>query len=677
MPNALAHESSPYLLQHQDNPVDWHPWGPEALALARREGKPILLSIGYSSCHWCHVMAHESFENEAVAEVMNRLFVNIKVDREERPDLDQIYQTALQMLTRKSGGWPLTMFLAPDQTPFFGGTYFPCEPRFGLPGFPALLEGVAHAWREKRDEIETQNVEVRRALNDLAPGSPAPLELAERTVHEAIADIKSGFDAEWGGYGAAPKFPRPAELEFMLHRGDEEARDQILFTLARMAEGGLFDQLGGGFYRYSVDARWLIPHFEKMLYDNGPLLGLYADAWAQTREPLFARTAEMTVDWLVREMRSPEGLFYSALDADSEHEEGKFYVWTPDQVQALLSADEYAVAAPHWGLNRPANFEDQAWHLAVVMPLARVVKQLGIAPDQAEELLDSARAKLFKARAGRVRPGLDDKQLTSWNALMIRGLARAARRMNRPDWLALARQATEALKQRAWQDGRLLASYKDGRARFDAYLDDYAFLLAALLELLQADFRPEDLAWAQELADALLTRFEDAEQGGFYFTAHDHEKLILRPRPLHDQAIPSGNGMAALALGRLGHLVGEVRYLDAAERTLRCFQASLASQPALAPTLLRALVENIKPPTIVVLRGPEAELRDWMRQSAGDSPDSTLICAIPNGMANLPPTLVKPEREIVTGYICAGVNCLPEVVRITDLTAILSSYAMN
>jgi hypothetical protein len=677
MSNALAHETSPYLLQHKDNPVDWHPWGPEALELARREGKPILLSIGYSSCHWCHVMAHESFENEDVAAVMNRLFVNIKVDREERPDLDQIYQTALQMLTRKAGGWPLTMFLAPDQTPFFGGTYFPREPRFGLPGIAQLLESVAHAWQEKRSEIEEQNAEVRRALAELAPGTPSPLELTERPVYAAIADIKSGFDVERGGYNGAPKFPRPAELEFMLHRGDDEARDQILFTLAKMAEGGIVDQIGGGFYRYSVDAMWLIPHFEKMLYDNGPLLGLYADAWAQTREPLFTRTAEMTVDWLVREMSSPEGLFYSALDADSEHEEGKFYVWTPDQVRALLTEDEYAVAAPHWGLNRPANFEEKAWHLAVAKPLSAVAKQLGIALEEAEDRLDSARERLFKARTGRVRPGLDDKLLTSWNALMIRGLARAARRMNRPDWLVLARQAAEALKQRIWQDGRLLASYKDGCARFDAYLDDYAFLLAALLELLQADFRVADLAWAQELADTLLTQFEDKEQGGFYFTAHDHEKLILRPKPLHDHAIPSGNGMAALTLGRLGHLLGEARYLDAAERTLRCFQSSLASQPAPAPTLLTALAEFIKPPTIVVLRGPETALQGWMREISAESPDAALTFAIPNGMANLPRTLAKPEREIVTGYVCAGVNCLPEVVRISDLTAILSSQAMN
>jgi uncharacterized protein YyaL (SSP411 family) len=677
MSNALAQETSPYLLQHRDNPVDWHPWGPEALALARREDKPILLSIGYSSCHWCHVMAHESFENEDVAAVMNRLFVNIKVDREERPDLDQIYQTALQMLTRRAGGWPLTMFLTPDQTPFFGGTYFPREPRFGLPGIVQLLESVAHAWHERRGEIEAQNGEVLRALADLTPAGPVPMELSDRPIRAAVADIKRGFDVERGGYNGAPKFPRPAELEFMLHRGDAEARDQILFTLARMAEGGLFDQIGGGFYRYSTDAMWLIPHFEKMLYDNGPLLGLYADAWAQTQEPLFARTAEMTVDWLVREMRSPEGLFYSAMDADSEHEEGKFYVWTPDQVRALLTEDEYAVAAPHWGLDRPANFEEKHWHLSVARPLHAVAERLGIAIDEAQRRLDSARSKLFEARAGRIRPGLDDKMLTSWNALTIRGLARAARRMDRPDWLALARQAAEALKQRLWLDGRLMASYKAGRARFDAYLDDHAFLLAALLELLQADFRIEELNWAQALVDALLGRFEDGERGGFYFTGHDHERLILRPKPMHDNAMPSGNGMAALGLIRLGHILGDARYLEAGERTLRSFFAALSDQPAPAPTLLAALQELLTPPCIAVLRGAETELRAWMRQIQPSAPDRALVFAIPSGTIGLSSELDKPARAGVTAYVCAGANCLPEIVQISELRSILSGYAMN
>jgi len=670
--NRLAQETSPYLQQHAANPVDWYPWGPEALARAQAEDKPILLSIGYSSCHWCHVMAHESFEDESVAEVMNRLFVNVKVDREERPDLDQIYQGALQMLTGRAGGWPLTMFLAPDQTPFFGGTYFPRESRFGLPGLVQVLESVAHAWHHKRAEIDRQSESLRDALADGQAAIPSPLALDHGPIGRAVAANKSAFDESHGGYGGAPKFPRPADLEFLLALGDDTARGQVLVTLRKMAEGGLFDQLGGGFYRYSVDEMWLIPHFEKMLYDNGPLLGLYADAWAQTGEALFARTAEMTVAWLGREMTSPEGLFYAALDADSEHEEGKYYVWTPDQVRALLGPEDYAVAAPHWGLDRPANFEDHAWHLHVARPLAAVAARLGIAESAAAERLEHARASLHQARAGRVRPGLDDKVLTSWNALMIRGLARAARRFGRADWLALARRTIDALRARVWLDGRLLASYKAGQARLNGYLDDHAFLLAALLETMQAGYRPVDMRWACELADALLADFEDPEAGGFYFTRHDHEPLLQRPKPGQDNATPSGNGVAALGLNRLGHLVGEQRYIDAAERCQRLFQAAVAEQPMAHATLLMALAEQIEPPRIVVLRGPDAALADWLAALNPICPADTLLLAVPADAYDLPATLAKPVRSGVTGYVCAGANCLPEIVQMTELQAILS-----
>ncbi|MFA5082690.1 MAG: thioredoxin domain-containing protein [Hydrogenophilaceae bacterium] len=670
--NRLAQETSPYLLQHKDNPVDWQPWGPEALARARAEDKPILLSIGYSSCHWCHVMAHESFENAEVAAVMNEHFINIKVDREERPDLDQIYQTALQMLTRRAGGWPLTMFLAPDQTPFFGGTYFPREPRFGLPGFVQLLESVAYAWQHKRGEIDEQGESLRASLADQAPAGPYPLPADRAPIMRAVEANKANFDEMHGGYGAAPKFPRPADLEFLLALGDAAARDQVLFSLARMAEGGLFDQLGGGFYRYSVDEMWMIPHFEKMLYDNGPLLGLYADAWASTGEPLFERAAGMTVDWLAREMTSPEGLFYAALDADSEHEEGRFYVWTPDRVRALLSPEAYAVAAPHWGLDRPANFEGQAWHLRVAQSLAKVAARLGLAETEAAERLADARSTLFNARASRVRPGLDDKVLTSWNALMIRGLARAARRFGRADWLALAQRAIDALRQRVWLDGRLLASYKNGEARLNGYLDDHAFLLAALLEAMQAGYRAEDMKWACALADALLADFEDKETGGFFFTRHDHEPLIQRPKPGHDNATPSGNGLAALSLNRLGLLVGEERYVEASGRCVRLFQPALAEQPMAYSTLLTALAEQIQPARIVVLRGEGAELADWLATANRLCPADTLLLAIPSGTPALPIPLAKPVRNGVTAYVCAGANCLPEIVQLTELAAILS-----
>jgi len=672
MPNRLAREASPYLLQHQDNPVDWYPWGPEALALARAQDKPILLSIGYSSCHWCHVMAHECFEDPEVAAVMNRLFINIKVDREERPDLDQIYQTAHQLLTGRGGGWPLTLFLTPEQVPFFAGTYFPKQPRYGLPGFIQLMEHVAQAWREQRSEIEGQNAALMDWLAGSVPRAGGTAPLTAGPIAEAVTALKMNFDPVWGGYGKAPKFPRPSELEFLLRRGDAEAQSQVVFSLRKMAEGGLLDQLGGGFYRYSTDERWGIPHFEKMLYDNGPLLTLYAEAWRRTGEPLFARAVEATVAWLAREMTAPEGGFYSALDADSEHEEGKFYVWTPAEVEGLLSAEEYAVAAPHWGLTAAPNFEDHAWHLLVDRPLSAVADALGIALAEAEVRLNRAKAKLFAAREQRVRPGRDDKILTSWNALAIKGLAYAARVMQRPDWLSLAQAAADGLRAQAWREGRLFASSKDGVARHKAYLDDHAFLLEALLELLQAEYRPQDLAWARELADRLLGDFEDPA-GGFYFTGHDHERLIVRTKPAYDNATPSGNGVAAYALNRLGHLLGEPRYLAAAERTLRLFYPALAEQPAPHASLLLALHEVLTPPRLVILRGPQPELTAWHAAAqAAAGPDDLLLCLGPE-LADLPAALAKPCRDRASAYVCTGVNCLAEIVQMHDMQAILSA----
>ncbi len=445
MPNRLAGETSPYLQQHAENPVDWHPWGEEALTLAKREGKPILLSIGYSACHWCHVMAHESFEDAEVAAVMNRLFVNIKVDREERPDLDQIYQTAHQMLTGRAGGWPLTMFLTPDGTPFFGGTYFPKAPRYGLPGFPGLCQQVADAWRDRRADIEQQNGELLKALSAGASTRPLSGELTATPLKLAVERAAQSYDADFGGFGGAPKFPHPADLELLLRRhaatGEARCGEMALHTLRCMAEGGLFDQIGGGFCRYSVDERWAIPHFEKMLYDNGPLLRLYADARRVSGDALFKRVAEETAGWVMREMQSPEGGYFSSLDADSEHEEGKFYVWSREEVSRCTTAEEYAVVAAHYGLERPANFEGAYWHLHVALPLAGVATSLNRPLAECEYLLASAREKLFAAREERIRPGRDEKILTSWNALMIEGMAHAGRVLGRDDWLDSARRA--------------------------------------------------------------------------------------------------------------------------------------------------------------------------------------------------------------------------------------------
>src|SRR5499427_1973631 len=662
MPNRLADQTSPYLQQHADNPVDWYPWGEEALSRARAENKPILLSVGYSACHWCHVMAHESFEDPQVAAIMNRHFVNIKVDREERPDLDQIYQLAHQMLAQRTGGWPLTMFLTPEGTPFFGGTYFPKEQRYNLPGFPQVLEHIARVWRDHRGEISRQNETLLATFEGMQPGAPAHhSELSAGPLEQALRALKTNFDARFGGFGGAPKFPHPAELEFCLRRsaaaGDGAAERIATYTLERMALGGIYDQLGGGFARYSVDAEWTIPHFEKMLYDNGPLLRLYADAWCATRNPLFARVAEETAAWVMREMQSQEGGYYSSLDADSEHEEGKFYVWTPDEVRSLVSPEEYAVLAPHYGLDGAPNFENSHWHLRVVRPLEK----------GAEALLASARKKLFEAREKRVRPGRDDKVLVSWNALMIAGMARAAAVFGRDDWLASAKQALAFIHGRMWREGRLLATYKDGRAHLNAYLDDHAFLLAALLELLQAEFDPGVLAFAEELAEVLLEQFEDREKGGFFFTSHDHEKLIHRPKPGYENATPSGNGAAAFALQRLHFLTGESRYALAAERTLAQFHAELAEHPGGHATLLAALEEHQQPTRTVIVRGPEGALEPWRRALAERYAPQTIMLAIGDAERDLPPVLAKPVVERVSAWVCEGTSCLPPVDRLDTL----------
>jgi uncharacterized protein YyaL (SSP411 family) len=658
--NRLAATTSPYLLQHADNPVAWQPWDEQALAQARAENKPILLSIGYSACHWCHVMAHESFEDPAVAAVMNRLFVNIKVDREERPDLDQIYQLAHQMLAQRSGGWPLTMFLTPDGTPFFGGTYFPKTPRYGLPAFTELCEQVAAAFEQRRDSIEEQNLALRKALAETVATAAATGITFDTQPLAAAADWQARtVDRVHGGFGRAPKFPHPTDLAFLLHHADAELRSLALLTLRRMAEGGIYDQIGGGFCRYSVDERWEIPHFEKMLYDNGPLLALYADAWALTGEPLFARIVEETAAWTMREMQATAGGYYAALDADSEGEEGKYYVWTREEIQALLTPAQWNVAAAHWGLNEDANFEGH-WHLKVAAPL-----------DEADRpLIDAAKQTLYVAREQRVRPGCDDKILTSWNALMIAGMAHAARVFDRADWLASAQRALGFLRQQHWRDGCLHATSRDGQVRLRAYLDDHAFLLAALLELLQAEFRADDLAFAIELADALLADFEDRDAGGFFFTAHDHETLILRPKSAHDNATPSGNGVAAFALQRLGHLLGEPRYLTAAERTLRLFWPALAQSPAGFGSLLPTLAEALTPPDMVILRGPAQDLPAWRRFLGADS--RRLVLALPNGLDALPAALAKPESARVQAWLCRGAACLAPVAEMPALKPLLA-----
>jgi uncharacterized protein YyaL (SSP411 family) len=669
MPNRLAQETSPYLRQHAENPVDWYPWGEEALARARAEDKPILLSIGYSACHWCHVMAHESFEDPATARVMNRLFVNIKVDREERPDLDHIYQTTHQLLSGASGGWPLTVFLTPEQLPFFSGTYFPPQPRHGLPAFRELLARAERAYREQRDAIAQQGAALREALARFAPAGAPPAALERRPIDEAVAALRAEFDSVHGGFGTAPKFPQPQLLSFLLRHDPEPA----LATLRNMAVGGVYDQLGGGFYRYSVDARWMIPHFEKMLYDNAALLALTADAYALTHEPLFARIADETVAWALREMRDPRGAFYAALDADSEGHEGRFYVWSREEAAALLTDDEYAVVAQHYGLSKAPNFEGR-WHLYVAQPIEAVAARLARPLADVERDLGCARAKLAAARGRRVRPGRDDKILTSWNGLMIGALARAARVFERSDWLAAAHDALDFLRAEVWRDSRLYATWQAGRARHAGYLDDYAFLLAAALESMQAQFRRGDYDFALALADALLARFEDKAHGGFYFTAHDHEPLIHRDQPVADHATPGGNAVAAFALQRLSYLSGDAAHAKAAERCLKRFGHILQQAPHAVPTLLCALHDHLDPPTQVVLRGPGQELPAWQRALAARFLPQTLVFALANDAADPPPGLAHPTGERVAAYVCAGQACLPPIL---ELDALLETVTSN
>jgi uncharacterized protein YyaL (SSP411 family) len=681
MPNRLAQETSPYLQQHANNPVDWFPWGEEALRCAREQDKPILLSIGYSACHWCHVMAHESFEDAWVAAVMNRLFINIKVDREERPDLDQIYQAAHAMLTQRSGGWPLTLFLTPDQTPFFGGTYFPKKARYNLPGFVQLLEQVAGIYRSRREDIARQNASLLHAFDSMLPSVEDQVSFSDAPLDAVCGASRQAFDAVHGGFGGAPKFPQPAGLEFLLRRaargGDPDARNMALHTLRKMADGGIHDQLGGGFCRYSVDERWAIPHFEKMLYDNGPLLALYADAHVLTGEAVFRRVAQGIAGWAMREMQSPQGGFYSSLDADSEHEEGKYYVWTPEQVKSLLSAEEYDIAAVYYGLDQYPNFENRHWNLLVAQPLDAIAQARHLPLEQVEQLLASAQQKLFAARANRVHPGRDEKILVSWNALMIKGMAHAGRTLEEPAWLVSAQRAADFIRTTMWQNGRLLATCKDGKAHLNAYLDDYAFLLDALLELLQAEFRPADLEFARALADVLLEQFEDTQEGGFFFTSHDHEKLIHRPKPGHDNATPSGNGIAAFALQRLGHLLGEARYLEAAERTLKLYYPDLAQQPAGFMSLLMALQEYLAPPQIVILRSAPGASAAWRRQLLQHYWPGTLILALEGEFTGLPETLAKPLSQGVSAWVCQGATCLPAIEDCDELIAVCQSGWRN
>lgn len=649
--NRLADEASPYLQQHAGNPVHWQPWDEQALEQARREDKPILISIGYSACHWCHVMEHESFDDNDTAAIMNEHFICIKVDREERPDLDKVYQTAHQLLVQRPGGWPLNMIIAPDShLPIFGGTYFPPEPRHGMPDFKTVLTRVAEFYHNRRDELTGQYDYLTQALSRLHSDTPDS-QLNQSLLDEAEAEIARNFDTRHGGLGEAPKFFHVPSLEYCFKRAHEDPAKLglgklVTDTLNIMANSGIFDQLMGGFYRYSVDNYWMIPHFEKMLYDNGQLLALYAETGNITGNKLFAHTAIKTAEWVLSEMTSDDGGYYATLDADSEGEEGKYYVWSSDELKQLLNDKQWQQLAGHYRLEGTPNFEGR-WHLHANEP----------GNDAVDSSLDSIHTLLLETRGQRIRPGRDEKILTSWNALMIRGMAVAGRLLDKPEFITSARNAMQLMKTRLWQGNTLHATYKDGVARHPAYLDDHAYLLWAALELLQAQWDDDLLQFAIELADTLIADFEDEHRGGFLFTAHDHEALPYRPKPGSDDAMPSGNGIAALSLQRLGLLLGESRYLSTAENTLKAMQPSMKGYLPGAGALLLALREQLQPPEIVILRGKADELQPWQSTLNKHHRPGRLIFAIPDN-AMLPAALAsKTCTEGVAAYRCQGMQC--------------------
>ncbi|HEV2859327.1 MAG TPA: thioredoxin domain-containing protein [Solirubrobacterales bacterium] len=661
MANRLAQETSPYLLQHQDNPVDWYPWGPEALERAREEDRPILLSVGYSACHWCHVMERESFEDAETAAYMNEHFVCVKVDREERPDVDAIYMEAVQAISGH-GGWPMTVFLDPEGVPFYGGTYFPPDNSRGMPSFRMVMEAVIHAYATQRDEIRERAPGTRARLSAIGEVEPRPDLPGTTELEEAVRRLLGVADRRNGGFGGAPKFPPASSLELLLARGETE---HVELTLDKMLAGGIYDQIGGGFARYAVDAVWLVPHFEKMLYDNALLARIYLHGWQELGHERYRRVCEETLDWMLREMRGPEGGFYSALDADSEGEEGKFYVWTPAEIEEVLAADPNCIRfSPQqvgnlmqfWGVTEAGNFEG-----------ANILHLTEGADSEEPEGLAEARRALFEARSQRVWPGLDDKRLTSWNALAIAALADAGAVLGREDYLEAARAcASFLLEQLRDESGNLLRTYKDGRAHLNAYLEDHAFLLEALLALYEASLEERWFTEARTLAETMIERFGDPERGGFYSTSSDHEELIARRKEVGDHPIPSGNSSAAMGLLRLEALTGDRRYGEAGAAVFALFGKPAVEHPDAFAHMLRALDFHLSPTREVALVGNDlSELAAVVREK----PRPHLVLAGGPEGSDQPPLLAG--RTSVDGkpaaYACENFTCQLPVTDPTEL----------
>jgi uncharacterized protein YyaL (SSP411 family) len=678
--NRLAHETSPYLLQHKDNPVDWYPWGEEALARAHAEDRPILLSIGYAACHWCHVMAHESFEDEQTAALMNELFVNIKVDREERPDLDTIYMEAVQALTGH-GGWPMTVFLTPAGEPFYGGTYFPPTSRQGLPAFRDVVRGVADAYRERRDDVAHNATQLRERLQasvQLVADTASEDTLTPATLELAVQTLRQGFDGTQGGFGTAPKFPQPMTLDFLLRQHVRTNSTATLsmaeLTLEKMARGGMYDQLGGGFHRYSVDDRWLVPHFEKMLYDNALLAPVYLHAYQLTSKDLYRRIAVEVLDWIVREMTAPEGGFYSTLDADSEGQEGKYYTWTLDELTRLLGHDDARLVAAYFGMQPRGHVEGaNVLHLPRTIDVA--AERTGASIERLGEALDKARVLLTNTRDHRTPPGRDEKILTAWNGLAIRAFATAASALGRADYGARAETAATFLLANVRQNGRLFRTYKDDQAKLNGYLEDYACLADGLLALYEATFAPHWLEEARALVVTMLDQFWDEDGGGFFDTSRDHEPLIARPKSVFDNAVPSGNSVAADVLLRLAVIYDEPAWTARAARILRGLREPMTRYPTAFGRLLCALDFAVAAPQEVALVGtwdaPDtAALLDVVRLRF--RPNTVVALREPGVRENIQPALLRGRNLVdgrATAYVCQHYACQHPVTVPDELAA--------
>ncbi|MEC4687374.1 MAG: thioredoxin domain-containing protein [Nitrospirota bacterium] len=662
--NRLAHETSPYLRQHGHNPVDWYPWGEEALARAKAENKPILLSIGYSACHWCHVMAHESFENPEIAKLMNEHFVNIKVDREERPDLDDIYQKSVQVFMGRGGGWPLTVFLTPDQEPFYGGTYFPPVPRYNMPSFPQVLLGVVEAYHQHGAEVQQNVQRVKAGLQRVNSARPSAEPLTYELFDGAATDLCMLYEPVHGGFGDGPKFPTVPPLSLLLRQWyrvrDQSAREEVEHSLRKMAAGGIYDHLGGGFHRYSVDGQWLVPHFEKMLYDNAQLVRIYLDGWRLTREVRFRRVVEETLDYISREMCHPDGGFFAAQDADSEGHEGKFFLWEPAEIKAVLGPELGETFCRFYDVTEAGNFEGKN-----ILNRLCSAKLPAEEQEQMERLLTLARRQLLEVRERRVKPGRDDKILTSWNGLMISGLLDAYQAFGTPAYLALAEGALAFLLEHAYQQGRLTRTVSNGQGRLNGYLDDYAFLAAALLDAFEATSRRVYLDKACELTGVMLEQFWDPQVGGCFFTGKDHETLIHRMKSGMDSAIPSGNAVAAMNYLRLFFFTGEQNYMDRAEQTLGVFRAQMDHNAYGSAAMLCALDFYLAKPKEIVLLGARTDpaMQALVENIHGRYvPNKTLVLVDPTGAADAATIPAAAKGKAVldgkpTAYICHKFTC--------------------